>query len=170
MSDGEAEPNANLAEPSTASRRDLEKTMGKDVAAEISMILFQHCARNTTSSEYLNPSEVLGWKPSERSSTQPYRKTQLHSSTYFRCFDNILSGNNSPLTGNEACVILSGGTEEAAAAAVALKFKHVPGPHCEFRLLVNLCVCCSCSTCSTEVNYVQSSFVCVFVLRSRDRC
>ena len=72
--------------------------------------------------------ENTQWRPSERAPLQPYRKSALHPTAYFRVMQNIMQGNNMSLKPHEACVIMSGGSQDAVAAAIALKFKHVPWP------------------------------------------
>ena len=132
-SDGEEESDAaqaetGIAEPTTASRSALTRAFGEEVAMEVGQVFFQHSARNTPPAEALAMQENTQWRPSERAPLQPYRKSALHPTAYFRVMQNIMQGNNMSLKPHEACMIMSGGSQDAVAAAIALKFKHVPWP------------------------------------------
>lgn len=60
-----------------------------------------------------------------RSKPRMYRKGQVHMSVYQRAIGSALSSCNVPLAGNEACVVLTGGTPESVVGAILAGYEQV---------------------------------------------
>jgi len=54
-----------------------------------------------------------------------YRKGQVHMSVYQRAITSALNSCNVPLAGNEACVVLTGGTPESVVGAILAGYESV---------------------------------------------
>ena len=87
--------------------------------------MFQHTLRITPEASYLAPDDVLHVASASRGQSKVYRKAQVHTSVYIQAIKSAVSCSSIPVGANECLVILTGGTPEAAVAAITQGFNNV---------------------------------------------
>jgi hypothetical protein len=103
---------------------DLEVHFGSK-ANDIEDALFRHASRIAAPAIYFPRSAALKVKRNEQAEPLQYRKGQVHASVFYSAFQCALSLTSAGLGPHEVLVILTGGTPEAATAAIAVGFKKV---------------------------------------------
>jgi len=111
-------------DPSLMNETTLKEAFG-DNMQDARAALFQFSSRIAQPGRFMEPRDVLKVSFGARLKPRPYRRAQLHPDTYCRAFNAAVDTHVLPISKTEVVVLLTGGTPEAAVAALSAGYSNV---------------------------------------------